>query len=121
MGIGQEREHRRAYLRAEVATIERHAMEYRDAGNGARALEVMREALTDWQGMLRQEPPHARHALQALLRGRLIFTPSTDGYTFEGPGTITPVIAGVVSKGGVAPTGYPRRWTWARSPGRARR
>jgi len=63
------------------------------------ALEVMRGALTDWQGMLRQETGPARRALQALLQGRLVFTPEgLDGerfYTFEGVGTINPVIAGV--------------------------
>lgn len=47
--------------------------------------------LTDWQGMLKQEPPQARQALRALLAGRLVFTPrEPDGerfYAFEGSGT----------------------------------
>ena len=59
----------------------------------------MREALTDWQGMLHQETGPARRALQALLEGRLVFTPEEcDGerfYTFERPGTISPIIAGI--------------------------
>jgi len=48
--------------------------------------------------MLRQETGPARRAMQALLKGRLAFTPQErDGerfYTFEGEGTISPVIAG---------------------------
>jgi hypothetical protein len=43
-----------------------------------------------------QEPPEARRALQALLAGRLVFTPrERDGrlvYEFEGPGTVSPVV-----------------------------
>ncbi len=69
-----------------------------DTGDVERALAVMREALTDWQGMLKQETGPARRAMQALLKGRLAFTPQEcDGerfYTFEGEGTISPVIAG---------------------------
>jgi hypothetical protein len=61
----------------------------------AHALDVMRSALTDWQEMLRREPPEARRALRALLAGRLVFTPGAGFYSFEGPGTIMPVIAGV--------------------------
>jgi hypothetical protein len=41
----------------------------------------MRDALTDWQGLLRQETPQARPALTALLAGRLIFTPKGDDPT----------------------------------------
>jgi site-specific DNA recombinase len=86
----QARERRHAYLRAELAALERQASMRRDIGNVAHTLDVMRAALTDWQGMLRQEPPEARHTLRALLAGRLVFTPTTGFYTFEGPGTITP-------------------------------
>jgi Integrase repeat unit len=105
----QERERRRASLRAELAALERQTSMRRDVGTVARTLDIMRTALTDWQGMLRQEPPEARRALRALLAGRLVFTPATGFYTFEGPGTITPVLAGVVgacAKGVVAPTGF---------------
>jgi site-specific DNA recombinase len=107
----QERERRRASLRAELAALERQTSMRRDVGTVARTLDIMRTALTDWQGMLRQEPPEARRALRALLAGRLVFTPATGFYTFEGPGTITPVLAGVVgacAKGVVAPTGPAR-------------
>jgi hypothetical protein len=54
----------------------------------------MREALTDWQGMLRQETGPARQAFRALPAWRLVFTPEErDGerfYAFEGPGSISP-------------------------------
>lgn len=59
----QDRERRRTCLRAEVTTLERQATQH-DVGDDARALDVMRPALTDWQGMLRQEPPAARRALR---------------------------------------------------------
>jgi hypothetical protein len=48
--------------------------------------------------MLRQETAAARHALRALLVGRLVFKLEDRAggrfYTFSGEGTITPVIAG---------------------------
>ena len=65
----QERERRCSHLRAEVAAVERQVSVRRDKGDVARALDVMREALTDWQGMLRQETGPARRAMQALLQG----------------------------------------------------
>jgi hypothetical protein len=65
----QERERRRSYLRAEVAALERQATVRRDAGDMTHALEVMQEALTDWQGILLQETGPARRAMQALLQG----------------------------------------------------
>lgn len=111
----QERERRRAYLRAELAALERQAAVRRDAGAVEHALDVMRKALTDWQGMLQQEPPAARQALRALLAGRLVFSPQErDGvrfYTFEGPGTISPVIAGVLPKALASPRCPEGLWT----------
>ena len=96
----QERERPCSHVRAELASVERQASLRHDTGDVERALAAMREALTDWQGMLRQETGHARRAMQALLKGRLVFTPQQgDGeqfYAFDGEGTISPVIAGVV-------------------------
>jgi len=49
--------------------------------------------------MLRQETGPARQALKSLPAGRLIFTPrERDGeryYEFEGPGTVSRIIAGL--------------------------
>ena len=61
--------------------------------------------------MLRQETPEARQALRALLAGRLVFTPRGGGeeryYEFEGPGTVSRVIAGLaLPKGVVTPAGF---------------
>jgi site-specific DNA recombinase len=95
----QERERRRSHLKTQLAAVERQTPGRHDAGDVERALEVMREALTDWQGMLRQETGPARRAMQALLKGRLVFTPQEHGaerfYTFEGEGSISPIIAGI--------------------------
>ncbi len=94
----QARERRRQALHAELV-----GLEHVTAGAGrfdlAGTLTALREQLTDWQGMLRQEGPQARHALSALLAGRLTFTPRGEGqgryYEFAGPGTLRKVIAGL--------------------------
>jgi hypothetical protein len=94
------RERRRSHLQAELAELERQRV---DAGSFdiRRVLQELRNQLTDWQGLLRQETAPARRALSALLAGRLIFKPEEQNgesvYAFSGEGTITPVIAGVVS------------------------
>lgn len=63
-------------------------------------LDRLRGHLTDWQGLIRQETGPARQALTALFAGRLIFTPrERDGaryYEFEGPETVSNVIAGLM-------------------------
>src|SRR6267378_5204862 len=86
----QERGRRCSHVRAELASVARQASMRRDTGDVERALAVMREALTDWQGTLKQETGPARRAMQALLKGRLVFSPQEcDGerfYTFEGEG-----------------------------------
>ena len=62
-------------------------------------LDELRRHLDDWKALLRQETGPARRALQSLLIGRLVFTPhERDGeegfYSFEGAGTVTPIITG---------------------------
>jgi hypothetical protein len=94
----QARERQRQALHAELV-----GLEHVTAGAGRfdlpGTLTALREQLTDWQGMLRQEGPQVRHALSALLVGRLVFTPRGKGqgrhYEFAGPGTLRKVIAGL--------------------------
>jgi DNA invertase Pin-like site-specific DNA recombinase len=104
----QERERRRAELRAELAALER-VTEGAASLDVVETLDMMRRALTDWQGMLRQEGPQARHALSAMLAGRLIFTPQRAGseryYEFAGPGTLRKVIAGLALPMELVPPG----------------
>jgi hypothetical protein len=105
----QERERRRHQVRTELAAVDR--ITDRAAFDLPKALQRLRGALTDWQGMLRAEPPAARQALLALLAGRLVFTPRGDGgdrhYEFEGPATIGKLFAGIVlPKGVVTPAGF---------------
>jgi hypothetical protein len=92
----QERERRRAYLLAELRTLERRA--HREAVDVDLVLDLLREALADWRSLLRQETGPARQARASLLPERLVFTPREcpDGrfYEFEGPGTVSKVIAG---------------------------
>jgi site-specific DNA recombinase len=85
----QARERRRAHVRAELAGLERErAAAVRTTFGRGRVLDQLREALADWQGLLRQETGPAHQALRALLTGRLVFTPEErDGdarYTFSG-------------------------------------
>jgi len=93
----QAREERRAHVRATLAERERQRGARRAKGD---ALNLMRTALADWQGLLQQETGPARTALQSLLAARLVFTPEElDGrrfYRFEGPGTVVPIITGIV-------------------------
>jgi site-specific DNA recombinase len=105
----QERERRRTHLRAELASLE--PAFHRDVRDMPRVLDQLREHLTDWRGLLRQEPPEARRTLRALLNGRFVFTPRSSGeeryYEFEGPGTISKLIAGLaLPKGLVTPAGF---------------
>jgi hypothetical protein len=94
----RERDQRHAQLRAELAALERVTQTAGPFEVGD-VLDELRESLTDWQGLLRQEAPQARQALPALLAGRLIFTPTGEGraryYEFAGPGTLRKVIAGL--------------------------
>jgi HNH endonuclease len=54
----------------------------------------------EWRTTLRAETGAARAVLQALIRGRFVFTPveygGVRGYSFKAEGTIEPVIAGMV-------------------------
>ena len=106
----QQREQRRQQARTELAALDRMSSRSTDF-DAHRVLGDLREHLTDWQGMLHQEAPHARQALKALLTGRLAFTPKCQGgerwYEFSGPGTVSKLIEGLVfPKGVVAPTGF---------------
>jgi hypothetical protein len=62
--------------------------------------------------MLRQETGPPRRAMQALLKGRLVFTSQEHDaerfFTFDGEGSISPVISGIagLQRGVVAPTGF---------------
>ncbi len=66
--------------------------------------------------MLRQETGPARQTLTSLLAGRLSFTPrEQDGarfYEFEGPGTVSKVIAGLALPRGVVT----QWWRWRHQP-----
>jgi site-specific DNA recombinase len=96
----RQRERRRTTLVAEVSALEREAASRRDPGVATHALDVMREAISDLRGTLRQDVPSARRTLRSLLAGRLVFTPQErEGerfYAFEGPGTVQTLITGAL-------------------------
>ena len=109
LALLQERERRRAYVRGELAgsTASGPPRRARDCDMG-RVLDSLREQLTDWQGLLRQEAPQARQALSALLAGRLIFTPRGEGRALlriHRPGTLSKVIAGLALPMELVPPG----------------
>jgi len=93
----QDREQRRADLAAELTALVRQRAPNVDTGE---ILRQLRDLLAEWRATLRQEVPDARPALRALLAGRLVFMPrERDGvrfYAFEGPGTVSKIISGLV-------------------------
>ena len=96
----RERERRAASLRGVLAACDQEqARAARAALDPGGLLAELREQLTDWRGMLRQETGPARQALRALLASRLVFTPRGEDrdrhYAFEGPGTVSRIIAGL--------------------------
>jgi hypothetical protein len=102
----QGRERRRVHLRGELAALERERATAQRGANGEHVLDELRSHLSDWQALLRQETGPARRALPSLLIGRLVFTPhERDGeegfYSFEGEGTVTPIITGATASQGV--------------------
>src|SRR4029453_3261750 len=93
----QAREEQRAHVRAAVAELEHQ----RGAERAPRdMLAALRTAVADLRGTLRGAVGPARQVLRALLGSRLPFTPRARGrerfYTFEGPGTVSPILSGVL-------------------------
>lgn len=96
----QARERERTHVRAALAEIE-HA---RGAERAPRAtLAALRAAAADLRGTLRGAIGPARQVLRSLLAARLVFTPQEQPgvacYRFEGPGTVSPIISGVLPNG----------------------
>ncbi len=58
----------------------------------------VREALTDWQGLLTRQTPQAREILRNMLAGRLIFRPAPKErlYEFSGQGALGRLLAGAI-------------------------
>jgi hypothetical protein len=61
-------------------------------------LADLQERLSEWRSLLHDQTPRARGLLKQLIVGRLQMTPHRDEgyYTFNGTGTLLPVIVGVV-------------------------
>ena len=57
---------------------------------------VIEDRLAEWRRLLRQSTTQARAVLQRVLRGRITFTPSGSGYTFEAPTRFDKLFSGVV-------------------------
>src|SRR5262249_17035308 len=68
--------------------------------------------LKDWQGLLRGHVHQGQQVLRRLIKDRLTFTPTDDGYyMFTGTGSVQPVLSGVVrmlaSPAGFEPAFWP--------------
>lgn len=60
------------------------------------APEVIENRLTEWRRLLRQSVTQGRAVLQRILRGRIVFTGSGEGYTFEAPTRFDKLFSGIV-------------------------
>ena len=68
--------------------------------------EKLNAYLRDWQKLLRGHVYQAQQVLRRLVKGRLTFTPTSNGtYKFCGVGTVQPVLARVVQNM-ASPTGF---------------
>ncbi|MEE8191631.1 MAG: recombinase family protein, partial [Gemmatimonadales bacterium] len=103
----QERETRRAALRAEQDDL---AALDRTTHIDPRLLEAdIRARVQDWRGLLTRQTTHARRLLRTLLDGPMIFTPLQDdprAWEFTAKGRLDRLLAGIVDATSVAsPTG----------------
>ena len=57
---------------------------------------VIEDRLGEWRRLLRQSTTQGRAVLQRVLRGRITFTPSGDGYTFEAATRFDKLFTGIV-------------------------
>ena len=57
---------------------------------------VIESRLAEWRHWLRQSTTQSRAVCQRVLRGRIVFTPSGEGYTFEAPTRFDKLFSGIV-------------------------
>lgn len=58
---------------------------------------VIEDRLAEWRRLLRQSTTQRRAVLQRILRGRIVFTPKGEGYTFEAPTRFDKLFSGIVA------------------------
>lgn len=58
--------------------------------------EVVENRLAEWRRLLRASVTQGRAVLQRVLRGRIVFTPVGEGYTFEAPTRFDKLFSGIV-------------------------
>ena len=59
--------------------------------------EVIEDRLAEWRRLLRASTTQRRAVLQRVPRGRIVFTPSGEGYTFEAPTRFDKLFSGIVA------------------------
>lgn len=56
---------------------------------------VIADRLAEWRRLLRQSVTQGRAVIQRVIVGRIVFTPTDNGYTFEAPTRFDKLFAGV--------------------------
>ena len=59
--------------------------------------QVIEDRLAEWRRLLRASTTQSRAVLQRILRGRIVFTPKGEGYTFEAPTRFDKLFSGIVA------------------------
>ena len=71
--------------------------------------EDLEQRIQEWRGLLRRRAVQGRQILSKLIDGRLLMTPHTDQpfayYEFEGIGTLTGLLSGIVPHKLASPRG----------------
>ena len=76
--------------------------------------EDLEQRIQEWRGLLRRRAVQGRQILSKLIDGRLLMTPHTDQpfsyYEFEGIGTLTRLLSGIVPHNVASPRGIALMW-----------
>jgi len=94
----QKRKAQQQELHAQLSGIANRHLETWRSKDSVR--EDLEQRIQEWRGLLRRRAVQGRQILSKLIDGRLLMTPHTDQhfayYEFEGIGTLTGLLSGIV-------------------------
>jgi hypothetical protein len=93
----RERERRLRDLRAQAEHLD--GLSRAPQLDQAEVAAELRRRLDDWKGLLKAEPVKARQILRRLVVRRLKFTPTPEGYRFDGLATYGRLLSGIIGGG----------------------
>ena len=103
----QQREAQQQDLHAQLSGIANRHLETWRSKDSVR--EDLEQRIPEWRGLLRRRAVQGRQILSKLIDGRLLMTPHTDQpfayYEFEGIGTLTGLLSGIVPHNVASPRG----------------